>query len=454
MKNLIFNSIRRTALIVALAVVAVSFLSCDEESNDNNLSLLALAGGGGGITFLTTGGSLIGEYNRAVVIQDGATVTLNGQVKFNSGAALIIGPGATIKATTGLGSGVSSNLIIDRGAKIFCYGTAAQPIVFTSDKTAGTRAPGDWGGITIHGNATANVTVPARTEFDSGLYGGTDDSDNSGYMKYVRIEFAGFRRTDTKEYNSLSLFAVGSGTTIDYIHAHKGQDDGVEMFGGTVNIKHIVVTAGGDDGIDCTEGWRGKLQFAVVVRGNDAGADHTLEWETYAPNPDVTPLSDVTAYNLTLISNADRACHMKGGIKATLRNVYVANTTDDQGWVLESAPALVNKTNVNLDNAMCENCGGDTFDLCSQVSDATFTLGGDVSWTDAPGTPYINYAAIDTSAEMTSVGAAGFVPQTGAGVAAATPPNDGFFDTSADFIGAIENSAGNWASGWTSFPAN
>src|SRR5207253_40977 len=144
-----------------------------------------------------------------------------------------------------------SVLVIARGSKIMAAGTAAKPIVFTSNQADGQKTQGFWGGLLVLGAAPINVNKlsnPASDEatFEAfttaqpeGKFGGTNAADNSGVMKYIRIEFGGFNFVADREFNNLTLCGVGSGTTVDFIQVHRGSDDGVEFFGGTVNVKHI-----------------------------------------------------------------------------------------------------------------------------------------------------------------------------------------------------------------------
>lgn len=196
---------------------------------------------------------------------------LRGFVYVNSGATLTINAGTRIVGdTTALGSA----LFILRGARIVANGTAAAPIVFTSQRAAGNRSPGDWGGLIIVGNARANRTGNVIVEGSNGsvlgadangiVYtGGTVDNDNSGTLRYVRVEFAGYATLTDAELNSFTFAAVGSGTTVEYVQALAGLDDHFEWFGGTVNGKYLVSYEAGDDHFDGSEGYRGLNQFLI-----------------------------------------------------------------------------------------------------------------------------------------------------------------------------------------------
>jgi hypothetical protein len=199
---------------------------------------------------------------------------LRGFVYVQNGATLTIDPGTKIVGdTTALGSA----LFIMRGAKIDAQGTAASPIVFTSQRSAGNRSPGDWGGLIIVGNARNNRSGSVIVEGSNGsvvgadpagvVYtGGTNDADNSGTLRYVRVEFAGYATLTDAELNSFTFAAVGSGTTLEYLQSLAGLDDSFEWFGGTVNGKYLVSYEAGDDHFDTSEGYRGLNQFLIGMQ--------------------------------------------------------------------------------------------------------------------------------------------------------------------------------------------
>ena len=199
-----------------------------------------------------------------------AKYMLSGFVYVKNNAILTIEPGTLIKGV----SGSKATLIIEKGSKIMAQGTSSQPIVFTSDKPKGQRSYGDWGGLVICGNAITNkhdggITGNGVAEGGIGsTYGGTVANDNSGVLQYVRIEFPGIPLTSTSnsEINGLTLYAVGSGTTIDHIQVSYSGDDSFEWFGGSVNAKYLVAHRGFDDDWDTDNGFSGKVQFFVSLR--------------------------------------------------------------------------------------------------------------------------------------------------------------------------------------------
>lgn len=191
--------------------------------------------------------------------------TLRGYVKVQNGATLTIEPGTTIVGDTAA-QYAGSSLFILRGARLNAVGTASRPIVFTSGRPVGQRKPGDWGGIILIGNGVisrTNVSTEGPNEVSTTYSGGTNDNDNSGTLRYVRIEFAGYAVVPDAELNSLSMYAVGRGTTIEYVQSLAGLDDSFEFWGGAVDTRYLVSYEAGDDHFDWSEGYRGRNQYLI-----------------------------------------------------------------------------------------------------------------------------------------------------------------------------------------------
>ena len=198
------------------------------------------------------------------------TYVLSGFVKVSNGATLTIEPGTKIVGDTIF---PGSSLWVLRGSRIEANGTANAPIVFTSQRAEGDRAPGDWGGIVIIGGAPINRTgSPIFTEGPVGAaenYAGGDDfDDDSGHLSYVRIEFAGYDVSNGsgQELNSLSSYAVGRGTNYDYVQSLEGLDDSFEFWGGGADIRHMISFESGDDHFDWSEGYQGRGQFLIALQ--------------------------------------------------------------------------------------------------------------------------------------------------------------------------------------------
>ncbi len=220
----------------------------------------------------------------------------------NFPTVLTIEAGTVIKGDTA----TNSVLVISMGSKIIAEGTVEKPIVFTSAAPVGQRVAGDWGGVVINGKARQNQCIVSEEpcmNMGAGLtwdYGGEDDEDDSGLLRYVRIEFAGRHISYYNELDGLTLHAVGSGTTIDHVQIHHSEDDGIAFFGGTVNVSHILVTGALDDGFDWTDGWRGKAQF-IVVQQHSGRSDNGLEADNSQDSPESEPRSAPVLANMTLI---------------------------------------------------------------------------------------------------------------------------------------------------------
>jgi hypothetical protein len=234
--------------------------------------------------------------NRALAAD--SQYVLSGVAKVMSGATLTIPAGTTIR---GDGDAPPSLLLIGRGGRIMANGTATNPIVFTSNRPWGQRAPGDWGGIAIIGNATTNLSGSAEAEapppYAEPYSGGTNDDDNSGVLRYVRIEFAGRSTLAGYDQNALTLLAVGRGTTLEYVQIIGALNDGFKWFGGTVDGRYLVSYEVGDDHFDASQGYRGRNQFLVALRtrriepapGGGTTGGNPLSFELDGCEPDFPP---------------------------------------------------------------------------------------------------------------------------------------------------------------------
>ncbi|HQV34781.1 MAG TPA: hypothetical protein PLC36_00590 [Flavobacterium sp.] len=265
-----------------IAVLAISMTSC---SNDDNPIVVDVTPP---VEEPNLPVELVGDLATRTLTKD-KKYLIKGQVFVRTGVVLTIEPGTIIfgdKATKG-------TLVIDKGGKLIAEGTSVEPIVFTSALAAGTRDRGDWGGIVILGKAPVNQPDPAIEGITPAvIFGGTDNADNSGILKYVRVEFAGIELTPNNETNSITMGGVGSGTQMDYCQVSFGGDDGFEWFGGSVSSKHLVTFAMWDDCFDVDYGFTGKVQFGVSVRYGsyaDQSGSNTFETDN-GPNDNLTTL--------------------------------------------------------------------------------------------------------------------------------------------------------------------
>jgi len=285
-------------------------------------------------------------------------ILLQNKIYVKNNATLTIAPGTIIrgdKVTQG-------TLIITRGAKINAQGTSTQPIVFTSNESVGNRNEGDWGGIVILGLARNNqpggvANIEGIVPTTDTQYGGAFDNDNSGTIKYVRIEFAGIALEPNKEINGITFGSVGSATTVDYVQVSHSGDDSFEWFGGTVNCKHIIAYRGLDDDFDTDFGYRGKVQFALSIRDKDVsdapGDSNSFECDNDAAGSTATPKTRPIFSNVTLVGpkgngsitlpvgeKFEKAFRLRRNSAVSVLNSLV--TGWEKGLSIEGAPVVAN----------------------------------------------------------------------------------------------------------------
>lgn len=296
------------ALIAGVSLFATS-CSSDEDPVNN-------PGDGGEDSYV-----LDSDITENVTLETGKTYTLNGGVHVKSGATLTIQPGVTIVAQH---DETVDYILIEQGAKIDAQGTAAQPIVMTSEK----KEAGAWGGLHICGYAHTN-NGSGKSEIGNAPYGGNNDADNSGTLKYIRLEYTGYAFDEEHEANGVSFYGVGNGTTVEHLQAYQGSDDGFEFFGGSVNVKYMVVTSCSDDSFDWTEGWNGKAQFLVAYQEGESSlgyaCDCLMECDNNGTNNAATPVAHPTIANATLIGNCGDAqgVRLRAGTQVELYNTII-----------------------------------------------------------------------------------------------------------------------------------
>ena len=304
---------------------------------------------------------------------------LNGWVYVKAGATLTIEPGTIIR-----GDKVNkAALIIEKGATIIANGTAANPIVFTSNQAPGNRTYGDWGGVIILGNAVIN---PGSAVIEGGVgstYGGTNDADNSGIFRYVRIEFPGVAFALNNEINGLTMGGVGSATQIDHIQVSYSGDDSYEWFGGTVNCKYLIAFRGWDDEFDTDFGYRGKVQFGVSLRDPaiaDQSQSNGFESDNDGSGTTNLPITKPIFSNMSffgpLVTSSTsinslyrRAMHIRRSSQLNVFNSVFAGYPT--GLFIEGTNSQASATNGNLN---IENCimAGMTTNFASTFEDNYF----------------------------------------------------------------------------------
>ncbi|GMN06918.1 hypothetical protein MTsPCn5_23070 [Croceitalea sp. MTPC5] len=347
-----------------LGIAAALFIACESDDtadiiiNDNSV---INNNNGEEPDPNVTAVNLSGVFTEDLTLDPNIEYTITGPVLMADGTTLTIPAGMTVRAQP---VGVNAYIAIQQGAQINAMGTASEPIVLTSN--ASNPSSGDWGGLVICGRAPINSTADGSTDTATsevgGLsYGGNTPTDNSGILQYVRIEFAGGAIDGNAELNGLSAYAVGSGTTIDFVQVYEGSDDGFEFFGGTVNASHLVVVNSEDDSIDWTEGFTGNLTDVYVQHGTS----HDKAFECDGYNTDFSNASGAfsapNVTNVTVIgaNDASEAIRLRAGTQGLFNNVVI--TDFDEAFDLDGdagdnptgqgvIDGLLNVTDVTFNN--------------------------------------------------------------------------------------------------------
>lgn len=287
-------------VLSVLLISIIAFSSCRKIEVDGN----------GSTTTPTSESTILeGKIAENRTLKANYIYKLRGLVYVTNGATLIIEPGTKIVGENGRNGG----LVITKGCKIIADGTASKPIVFTSE--AATPQRGDWAGIVILGNAPTNTSFNGQLGIGEieggvnngeglGLYGGNNANDNSGILRYVRIEYAGYAFLPDKEINGITFGAVGNQTVVDYVQVSYANDDAFEWFGGTVNCKHLISYKTLDDDFDTDNGFSGNVQFGIIVRDSsvaDISKSEAFESDNDANGSTLTPATKAVFSNITAI---------------------------------------------------------------------------------------------------------------------------------------------------------
>ena len=271
--------------------------------------------------------TLGGRLTEDLTLKQGETYMLESSLQVVAPATLTIEPGVTIIADESAGSDNIIYILIEQGARIMAEGTASEPIVMTSEN----KEPGAWGGLHICGKAHTNAEGETTSEIGNAPYGGNEDNDDSGVLKYIRIEYSGLALDSEHEANGISLYGVGAGTQISYIYVVDGSDDGIEFFGGSADIDHCVVENCTDDSYDWTEGWDGSAEYIIAYQ-SVAECDCLMECDNNGDNNDATPVANPTIRYATFIGNNSsenhRGLRLREGTYVNLSNALVCGKPD------------------------------------------------------------------------------------------------------------------------------
>lgn len=412
--------------------------------------------------------------NLTVPLRAGTIYAISGrtQVGVDMGAdPAVVAPGGqqgilTVEAGVRIfGSGGSDYLLVNRGSQIFAEGTATNPIIFTSranvDGTATENSQGQWGGVVLAGRAPTtacpvgvtapNVACVGQVEGTSANYGGNTTADSSGRLRYVQIKYSGFEISPNNELQALTLAGVGSGTTVEYIQAYNSSDDGIEIFGGNVNLRYLVINGADDDGLDTDTGWRGGAQFGIITQRATAvtNGSRGFEWSqlhqvAYNAQPKV---SNFTVVGRNAAVAADAVITLNTGTGPTIINSIFTNPATSAAACLDIDDAATVATNPIFRSVYfaCSRPYENDTNINGVATEAVFITATNTGNTAAGGRTMTSPAGATLTAQSLA-----FI--NGAGETAVAPTNApalySFFQP-VTYIGAVRNAADTWYLGWT-----
>ncbi|MEN4762487.1 hypothetical protein ABEG63_19315 [Chryseobacterium sp. C39-AII1] len=445
-----------------------------------------------GQTIIENGGSgngntenliLSGKITSNLTLKANNIYKLRGLVYVTNGATLTIEPGTKIVGE----ADKNGSLIITRGSKIMAEGTATNPIIFTSEKPSPKR--GDWAGLVILGAAPTNASFNNQAgvgEIEGGinnseglgLYGGTNADDNSGILKYVRVEYAGYAFLPDKEVNGITFGGVGRGTTVDYVEVAYANDDSFEWFGGTVNCSHLISYKGLDDDFDTDNGFSGKIQFGIAVRDAqvaDVSGSNAFESDNDANGSALTPQTSATFSNMTIIGpiNSTSSSTNAGSINSLFQHalqirrnssISVFNsvfTGFPIGLFIDATKGTPTDNNIVNSNLAFQNniLAGNTTPIKfgpSTTSPTSYTLADLTNWYNTNGNTILQYTAdVKLTGAWAPAGTTpNFSPASGSplltgGVFTHTKLSSWF--TPVTYRGAVKDANDTWYAGWTNY---
>jgi len=479
--------------LLAAILASPFFTGCRKIEMDGEKEIIIVQGGGGTSTGLTI--TLEGRINADTVLRKQNTYLLKGLVYLVGNHTMTIEAGTIIKGSF-TGPNVAA-LIITRGSKLNAVGSPSEPIVFTS--ASPNPQSGDWGGIVLCGKAPVNTAYNGT----NGLYqleGGIDNAngdglagsgdaiaplpvagDNSGTLQYMRIEYAGYAYQPDKEINSLTMAAVGNGTTIDHIEVVYSKDDAFEWFGGTVNCKFLIAYKTLDDDFDTDNGYSGKVQFGLVIRDSllaDGSRSEAFESDNNATGTMAIPKTSAIFSNITAIgprasltnmgnSNYRGAAHIRRNTAISIFNSIII------GWPLgievdattgTSTALNIEDSTLRLRNITLVGNGVNT----KFSGTAGATINNDAAFAGWFNNPFYNNDVLATAAEARLIQPFNYTAPdptpfagsngnakilTGGAFTDARFSADSFFDKTISFRGAIAPAGelSSWWKGWTKF---
>ncbi len=457
--------LKKNYLVAAMMTAALVGCGSDSDSNNGGSSVPSNVDCNTANTQCFVSGTLTQDFTMTSDIQwvlSGSVFVGEGQVEISTAtqeqSVKDAGVTLTVEAGTDVRGLSNATLVVTRGSKIMAEGTAASPITFSSFADDNYNGVGEWGGVIVQGFAPqygagntgacyeGNAEEVCNVEGEGGLdetirYGGNDADDNSGIIKYVRIAEGGRVAGPGNEVNGLTMQGVGHGTTVEYVQVHDNLDDGLEWFGGTVNVKYAVLTGNDDDSIDFDEGYQGNIQYAIVRMTPDrdapAGSNDPRGIEANSSDDEYVPQTNAALANITIVGNKDYSgepgMRLRGSLTAALYNTAVFNfdecvRIDDSDHDNNSDTAKI-PSNVTLHNVQ----GSET------------TCGEFYGHEDADTASGTNGLTAITLTDAAAV--AGTVAQEDF---AEVDNGSGFAFDNTTFIGAVDPSAADaWYAGWT-----
>ena len=423
---------------------------------------------------------LEGKISSDRILKASNTYTVRGIVYVTNGAKLTIEPGTVIHGE----SSSKGALVITRGCQIIADGTKDKPIIFTSD--ASDPKSGDWGGVVICGNAPTNASFNGTAGVGQveggvnngeglGLFGGTNPADNSGILRYVRIEYAGYAYLPDNELNGLTLAGVGNSTIVDYVQIYKANDDAIECFGGTVNLKHTVFVGTLDDDYDTDNGWSGHVQWGIVLRDSaiaDISKSESFESDNDANGSSLTPQTRGVYSNMTIIgprattSNVGNSLYLAGAQIRRNSSISIFNSVImgyPTGILIDASKGTPTDNNISGNTLFVQNTIISGSARPVDYSESTTAATG---WTVANAISWFNTASYGNSILATNddvklaapfnYSNPDFTPQSGSPLLTGASFTNGLLTT--DFVatsyrGAVGPSGedATWWKGWTRF---
>jgi hypothetical protein len=370
---------------------------------------------------------------------------------------LTIQPGVVFYAKTGV-----SWLAVNRGSRLQAVGTADRPIVFTSrDNVLGLAnddSQGQWGGVVLHGRAPitdclapgatpGTVSCERQTEgaVDPALYGGATPDDNSGTLRYIQIRYSGFVLSGNSELQGLTLGGVGTGTTVEYIQSHNSSDDAFENFGGTVDMRYLVLTGADDDSVDLDTGYNGTIQYVIAVQKTSGAADSMIELDSTNAAEDQTPRTHMHLANFTFVhrnpaTGNNAAMLFRGKADVTMVNGVVTSPL--------ACLRLVGSGILSTDPAIDKD--GPPVIRSVMMQCATPPFIGSSGVTEQQVADLVNAPGANNNAAFTATLTNTFVNGANETAATATDPTtlDARFDAT-NYVGAVRDASDTWYAGWT-----